>query len=143
MKAVIDASVVVKWFLPDAAVEPDSAKALLLLKHIRDGDVEPLQPPHWLAEVAAVIARLKPEIAEDAIDLLDAMEFPIISEPAIYERAVVIASGLGQHLFDTLYHALALERSATLISADHRYCAKAASLGHVIRLTDWESAELG
>lgn len=140
MKHVIDASVVVKWFLPDPEVEPDSAKALRLLARIRGGDIEPMQPPHWLAEVAAVIVRLRPEIAAQAIDLLDAMEFPVASEPAIYKRAAAIAADLGQHLFDTLYHAVALEHSATLISADHRYCGRAYPLGRVIRLTDWESA---
>jgi hypothetical protein len=44
---------------------------------------------------------------------------------------------LNQHLFDTLYHAVALETpDATLITADERYLATGAPMGRVIRLTD-------
>jgi hypothetical protein len=52
------------------------------------------QPPHWLAEVAAVIARLRPEIADQAIDLLDALELAVEADAQIYKRASRIATQL-------------------------------------------------
>ena len=138
MIAVIDASVIVKWFFPDPAREPHSDRALTLLEGVREGQVEPLQPPHWFAEVAAVIARLDPKLAGTAIDLLDAMELPVSGEPAIYKRAAVLANKLNQHLFDTLYHAVALEHDAMLISADRRYYRAARHLGRIVYLAEWE-----
>ena len=138
MIAVLDASVIVKWFFPDPAREPHSDRALNVLEGVRAGQVEPLQPPHWQAEVAAVIARLNPKIAGTAIDLLDAMELPVSGEPAVYKRAAVLANKLNQHLFDTLYHAVALEHDAMLVSADRRYYGKARHLGCIVYLAEWE-----
>ena len=143
MIAAIDASVSVKWIFPDPAREPDSDTALMVLKEIREGAVEPLQPPHWLAEVAAVIARLNPKQAEKAIDLLDAMDFSVIGDATVYKRAASLTSSLNQHLFDTLYHAVALEHGATLISADRRYVKAAKHVGQIVYLADWKSAQGG
>jgi predicted nucleic acid-binding protein len=137
LKVVLDASVIVKWVLPDSDDEADIPRALDLLAAIRSGDVEPLQPPHWLAEVAAVVTRLRPEIAETTLDLLDAMELPVAADLMIYKRASRLAADLDHHLFDTLYHAVALEREATLISADGRYFRKATHLGAIVALEAW------
>ncbi|EAR21295.1 type II toxin-antitoxin system VapC family toxin [Nitrococcus mobilis] len=137
MKLVIDASVTVKWLFPDPAVEPQADQAVAILEGIRRGTLAPLQPPHWLIEVAAVISRLRPAMAERAIELLDAMELPIINDPGIIRRASRLAVQLQHHLFDTAYHALALEWGATLVTADRRYYRKARALGGVRDLTDW------
>jgi predicted nucleic acid-binding protein len=139
MKVVVDASVVVKWALPDPQRETETAPALRLLAGIRSGTVEPIQPPHWLAEVAAVITRLRPDLAEQVLDLLDALELPVAAEPAIYRRASRIAAALDHHLFDTLYHAVALEHAGLLVTADAHYFRKARSLGAVVPLPGWES----
>ena len=138
MKLVVDASVAVKWFLPESSREPDADRATVLLRAIRDGRVALLQPPHWLAEVAAVITRLRPEIAAEAIDLLDAMELETSADAELYKRASCIAKQLDQHLFDTLYHALALANDALLVTADDRYLRKARPLGKVVALAEWK-----
>lgn len=137
MKLVVDASVAVKWVFPGCANEPDAGRAVELLGAVRDGLVELIQPPHWLAEVAAVISRLRPEIASHAIDLLDALELAVEADARTYKRASRIAAQLDHHLFDTLYHALALERGAVLVSADDRYVRKAGKLGNVVSLREW------
>lgn len=137
MKVVVDASVVVKWVVPASDREDATDEALALLQGIKAGSVEPIQPPHWLAEVAAVLARLQPEIAESTLDLLDAMELPIAADAAIYRRAIRLAAELGHHLFDTLYHAVALERDALLITADAQYQRKALHFGAIAGLAGW------
>lgn len=137
MKLVVDASVAVKWVFPDAATEPDAGRAVELLTAVRDNRVELIQPPHWLAEVAAVVSRLRPAIANRAIDLLDALELAVEADANIYKRASRIAAQLDHHLFDTLYHALAIECDAVLVSADDRYVRKAAALGNVMSLRHW------
>lgn len=138
MRVVVDASVAMKWMLPDAEREADVPRALRLLAAIRNGEVEPIQPAHWLAEVAAVVTRLRPEIAEASVELLDAMEIPVATDMAIYRRASRLAASLRHHLFDTLYHAVALELDALLVSADGPYLRKAKPLGSVTSLADWE-----
>lgn len=137
MRLVVDASVAVKWVFPDSAAEPDADRAVELLNAVRNSRVELIQPPHWLAEVVAVIARLRPEIANHAIDLLDALELEVDADTQTYKRASRIAAQINQHLFDTLYHALALERDAVLVSADDRYVRKAGALGNVVSLGKW------
>lgn len=138
MRVVVDASVAVKWALPEVEREPDVPQALQLLAAIRDGRIEPIQPPHWLAEVAAVVTRLRPRIVEPTIDLLDALELPVVADVAIYRRASRLSAVLDHHLFDTLYHAVALERDAVLVSADARYVRKARSLGAIATLAGWD-----
>src|SRR5262249_52332626 len=122
MLLVVDASVVVKWIFPDRDREADSDRALDLLADIQKGRTEVVQPVHWLAEVAAVTARLAPEVSRDAVGLLHAMELPTRDEPEIYFRACDLAADLGHHVFDTLYHAVALSiADARLVTADERY----------------------
>lgn len=134
---VVDASVVVKWALPDRDEEDHVPAALALLSAIRDGRAEVFQPPHWLAEVAGVLARLRPEVAPRVAGLLHALELPVIEGPAVYARACTMADRLGAHVFDTLYHAVALEeRGLVLVTADERYYRKASREGAIRRLAD-------
>ncbi len=138
MIVVLDASVILKWLLEDPEREPDTDRATQLVESVIRGDLEIRQPPHWLAEVAAVLARLSPETAMEDVAALSALDLPIQEDPAVYARATRIAMETGQHLFDTLYHAVAIEESdATLVTADDRYLAKAADLGCIVALRDW------
>jgi predicted nucleic acid-binding protein len=137
--AVIDASVIVKWLLQDPEREPDTDKATALLESVAGGETAILQPVHWLVEVAAVLARVTPQTAVDDIDKLAAMEFPTTNEPDVLRRAAQLAIDTGQHLFDTLYHAVALENPDTvLVTADDRYREKVAQKHHqIVALRDW------
>ena len=135
---VIDASVAVKWFLPDAPDEANIDHALELMLAGQGGGCLFLQPPHWAAEVAAVLARRTPATASDAVHALLELEFvETAAYDTIYRRAIALAQNLDHHLFDTLYHATALAHGATLITADERYYAKAAALGGVRLLKDF------
>ena len=136
MRLVIDASVAVKWVFPDPVVEPHADRAVTLLERIRDGDVDVVQPSHWLFEVAAVVVRLRPSIAGPAIALLDALELRIWDDVSALRHAAELADQLRHHLFDTLYHAVALEQDAMLVTADVRYARKAAGLGHLSLLQE-------
>lgn len=84
---------------------PDVGHALALLRASVEGRLDLLQSPHFLAEVAAVLARQ-----------------------------------LDHRLFDTLYHALALDTpgDAVLVTADRRYFAKARHLGRIAWLADFQ-----
>ena len=132
---VIDASVAIKWFLPDAADEANTLEALDLFLRLRAAEISLLQPPHWKAEVAAVLSRRIPDTAAANLDDLNLLEgIEIIDAPLVYHRAVQLAIELSHHLFDTLYHAVALESDAVMITADRRYYEKAAPLGRIMLL---------
>jgi predicted nucleic acid-binding protein len=90
-----------------------------------------------MAEVIAVLARLEPDLTDDAIDLLDALEIPSSAESDVYKLASHLATELNHHLFDTLYHALALQENAMLITADHRYFRKSINHGSICMLADF------
>lgn len=140
---VLDASVVVKWIFPDRPQESHSLLALQILQHIKEARLPVMQPPHWLAEVAAVATRLEPQVAREALPLLYALEFPVSGGLEVYQRACSLAATFSQHVFDTLYHAVALsEPDATLITADEQYYRKAAKAGRIVRLRDYRPVRL-
>jgi len=139
MIVVLDASVILKWLLEDPLREPDTDKASALMESIVAGELEILQPAHWLAEVAAVAARVTPATAVRDVELLAALEFPTTDDPNVIARATTLAIATGHHLFDTLYHAVALEREdAMLVTADGRYHAKAGQYGKILPLSAWK-----
>ena len=124
-RIVVDASVAIKWLLPDRDGEGSFDKALALLSGINDGTIELIQPPHWLAEVAAVLARLSPETVNEDVADLYALELPVLDTPGLYLTACELARSLSHHLFNTLYHAVALEvAGASLVTADEHYYPK-------------------
>jgi predicted nucleic acid-binding protein len=134
----VDASVTLKWLFPHRDGEAHVRQAMTVLGHIRRGRVAVLQPPHWLAEVAAVVSRLEPRRAVEAVEIFHAMEFAISDEPEVYQRACELAIALNQHVFDTLYHAVALSQSEGLfVTADERYYRRAIDAGQVTLLRDY------
>jgi len=139
VKLVIDASVTLKWLLKDDPHEQDVDKALDILDGIVAGSHGMVQPSHWLAEILAVMARRKPKAVEATFETMDELVEEYCVSRAVYLRAADISSRLNQHLFDTLYHALALELGATLITADERYYGAAAQEGAVQRLSDFKA----
>ncbi|MBA4155856.1 MAG: type II toxin-antitoxin system VapC family toxin [Gemmatimonadetes bacterium] len=137
---VADASVVVKWLVPQQEAEPDIEQAFRLLAEVRSGRARLYQPAHWLAEAAAVVARLSPATARQKVSLLHAMGCRIVDDQAVYKTAVDLATDLNHHLFDTLYHAVALHvAEANLVTADERYFRKAYAYGRILRLADFDT----
>jgi hypothetical protein len=90
-RIVVDASVAIKWLLPGREDEGDSDRALALLSRIRDGSLDIIQPPHWLAEIAAVLARLSPRTVNDDVADLYALELPVLDTPGMYLAACALA----------------------------------------------------
>jgi predicted nucleic acid-binding protein len=136
---VIDASVVIKWLLQDPEREAGTDKATQLMEMVVKGEQSVLQPTHWLIEVGAVLARESPATAADDVTMLNALELPATDEPQVLRRGVELGIELKQHLFDTFYHAVALEnQDGVLITADQRYLRAALAKGQIIDLMDWK-----
>ena len=91
MIVVADASVALKWFFRTRADEADVGPALALLIGVAEGRITLLEPPHFVAEVAAVLAReASPTAANNLRDLL-AIDMRIEADPLVYERALNLA----------------------------------------------------
>jgi predicted nucleic acid-binding protein len=121
---VVDASVAVKWVVPELG----SDEAIALLGR------ELCAPSLWLAEAANALCKkcLRGEITEGearirAQDLADAPLEPI-ELPLLLPAAMRMAAELGHSIYDCFYLAAALLRDTVLVTADRRFAAKAA--GH-------------
>jgi predicted nucleic acid-binding protein len=134
---VIDASVAIKWVVRDSSIEPDVDKAIAILRAIRTRKLAIVEPPHWMLEVLSVIARERPQRVALTLGILETLPYRVIAPLVCYRRGTELAIRLRQHLFDTLYHAVALEHGATLVTADEAYFAKAKDLGSITRLADF------
>ena len=138
MRIVVDASVALKWYLKDRPEEQYVEQAIKIGDLIESGGLELFAPPHWQFEVIAVLARLAPHTIDEAIVELPAMCKPSLPVSSVLRRAAGLAIRLNHHLFDTLYHAVALDTGATLVTANERYFAKASSEGHIVMLRDFK-----
>lgn len=138
MKWVVDASVAVKWFLPVTPDEDQANLALAILESSACGAAQLVEPVHFIAEVTAVLARLRP--AEAQVDLANLLNLGLrtLDSPEIYTTALKLSQRHGHHLFDTLYHAVALHTpGARLVTADQRYYDKARVDGRMMLLANW------
>ncbi len=134
---VADASVIIKWMVPEREAEANVSQALDVLLALKGGALQLLQPVHWLAEVAAVLARVSQPTAAAKIAALNLTEIHTADTPEIWDLAVELAIALNHHLFDTLYHAVALQtQGVQLITADRRYYKKAHDRGRIMLLDD-------
>ena len=139
MIVVLDASIIIKWLLADPEKEEHTDKAQKIMLNVIENKLQVVQPVHWLAEVGAVLSRLSPQTIIDDMHELFSLELPIANSNMIYHRACDLAISLNHHLFDTLYHAVALEiPNAYLITADQKYLHKAKPLGNIISLADFD-----
>lgn len=140
MILVVDASVALKWFFRTHDNETDTEEALAILTGIDTGHYKLLQPPHFLAEMAAVLAREKPADVHEDLNNLQHLEWQYFDDPTVYTTAVNLSLQLQHHLFDTLYHAVALDiPDAVLVTADTRYYRKASDQGSIHLLSEWHT----
>jgi predicted nucleic acid-binding protein len=125
MKAVLDSSVALKWFL----FELDSARAL----ELRDGylksahellvpDVFPIEIGHALAKAERRKILTPPLGSENLADLLAILPTVHLSIPLL-PRAYEIASAFRIGLYDCLFVALAERERCELVTADQKLIA--------------------
>lgn len=119
---VVDASVALKWILP----EEDAPHALRIQESYQDEKIDLIAPYLVVAEVAnvlwkrerrgdfdaAVAQRLFRQFLQDAPILLDS--------PTVSAAALGLALAHGRPFYDCLYLAWALEQRCDLVTADER-----------------------
>ncbi len=117
-KYVVDASVAVKWFIPE--IHTDAALCLL------NDESELIAPDLFLPEFANVLWKKirRNELSEvDARDVLNALPtVPIQFHSAnrLVNPAFEIARALDRTVYDSLYVALAESEACEMVTADQR-----------------------
>ncbi len=120
MKYVLDASVAVKWVLP----EPDSDSALLIEAGYRAGAHELIAPDLLYAEIAHVLTKaerrklLLPGQAANRLTQLLVYPVELHSHFPMLPLAVALASQARIGVYDCLYVALAEQQLCEVVSAD-------------------------
>ena len=118
-RVVVDASVAIKWFVPEICA--DAARRLL-----REG-ITLLAPDLIWAEAANALWRKwrDKELSAKAVQgiLTDFRRYPlrIYSGESLYDVAWPVAQGSGRTFYDSLYLALALSDGCLLVTADLRF----------------------
>jgi predicted nucleic acid-binding protein len=141
---VVDASVFVKLFKQ----EEDTEVARSLIDHMLDRGEGYVAPSIVLYE--SLSAALHVELPLDKVGLLFngfrelglTLEEPTTAELALAEKIARSRAPSGGYpaLFDSIYHAMAIERDGLFVTADQRHISKASQFGHVVLLTDWKPA---
>jgi len=122
---VLDASVAVKWHLASAA-EPLLAEADMVLRAYVAGEAELIVPELFFAEFANVFwkaerqGRCEAQTSRRALRSIVAFGLESAPTVPLLPDAAGIARIHGCSVYDGLYLAVAVERSATLITADRR-----------------------
>ena len=121
MICVVDASVVLKWFLP----EHDSAAADLLLEKFLNDEVELLAPDLLLVEAASALwkrATIRKELSADEATVIyrDLLTLPLTLSPSgtVADAALQVALKHNHSVYDALYCALAIQRNCDFVTAD-------------------------
>ena len=115
---VVDASVAVKWFVPEDLTE--RATALL------ERPLELLAPDLLFAEAGNILwkkvtrGEIAPRDARDVLAALVRMPLSVVPSSALVEAALEIALAHHRTVYDGLYVALAVARDAVLVTADAR-----------------------
>ena len=118
---VIDASVVLKWFLP----ESDNAAADLLLEKFLNDEAGLIAPDVLLVEIANALWKrvvLRNELTSDEATLIyrDLLTMPLslTASETIAEAALQLAMKHKHPVYDALYCTLAIDRQCDFVTAD-------------------------
>jgi predicted nucleic acid-binding protein len=122
---VLDASVAVKWAIPQAN-EPLTNQSLDLFKRYCDGEIDFVVPDVFWAEMGNVLwkgakrGRWSRADAETAAAEFTSQDFTTVPTSNLLPEALKIAFTYDRNIYDCVYAALAYQAKADLITADER-----------------------
>lgn len=136
MKYVVDASVAVKWVVPEA----DAAQALALRDEYRNGLHEFVAPETFAVEVAHALTRAERRGIVQTPQAIQRFQNVMSNAPVLHSflpllmRATELSSHQRIGVYDCLYLALAEREQCDVLTADKRL--KATGHPQVVLLTD-------
>lgn len=143
-RLVVDASVAVKWLLP----EDDSDRAHAILTAAQRGETQLLAPDVFLPEIANVLwvrSQLRGDLSADrarqALATLAVLSPTIVPSRGLVAQALELAFTFRHAVYDCLYVALAIRSGCPVITADRRLIrAFGPATASVVDLTEFEPA---
>ncbi len=136
---VVDASVVVKWFIPEA----DSEKAIKLRDRHIEGSVTLMAPDLLVYEVVNALS-CHPDVSVEEIredvEALFMLDLDLIQPSSGFvASAAEGARGHSISVYDSSYLALAEATSSSLVTADRRLRERVKKIGLVLTLDELDS----
>ena len=140
---ILDANIAVKILYE----EQDTAVAQSFLEACTTDDIRILVPEHFLYELINVCQNLGIEIA-NALTLFTAMKGSILTVVTPDNSTWLLAEKIAMHghqksgftsMYDSIYHALAIESKGVFVTADKKHFAKTEKFSHISLLSNWES----
>ena len=134
MTWVVDASVAVKWVVPEILSEQSD--------RLLGGGEQLIAPDLLLAEAANALWKkirrreLSAAEANRALDVISASGIVLYAAQPLLARALVMAQRLEHPVYDCVYVALAERERATLVTADERLLARLARRRMKVRALD-------
>lgn len=140
MRFVLDASVAVKWFVP----EDFSDIALAALERFHTGELEFVAPDIILAEFGHALRkhfigkRLSAEQGRTFIDRFVAMPIEEAHSRSLTRSAFDLVTAHSGTFYDALYLALAIREDLKVLTADEPMTVAFAKLGRTVWLGDFK-----
>ena len=137
MSWVVDASIAVKWVIPEALSD--------LADRVRDGEADVLAPDLLLGEVANALWRktaakeISAREADAAFDLVRRSGIDLRPTGPLLPRAMDVARRLDHPVYDCVYLALAEREGASFVTADQRLLRRLSSRRLVVSIVDLRS----
>lgn len=137
---VVDASVALKWVLP----EEHADKAYELADDFYMKRISIFVPAHFHTEIANTAVRKVPLIAFSFIQqLLNSELQPCQLGLEILDKACRLTKKYRQiSFYDAFYHALAMQRQGIFVTADLKYYQTVKKEGSILLLRDYSLARL-
>ena len=139
MSWVVDASIAVKWVIPEVLSD--------LADRIRDGEDDVLAPDLLLVEVANALWRktaareISPREADSAFDLVRRSGIDLRPTGPLLPRAMDVARRLDHPVYDCVYLALAERERVAFVTADQRLLRRFSSRKLDVSIVDLRSIE--
>ena len=138
---VPDASVLLKWVLRSDD-EEDRNRALDLKAAWLAGACEIVVPTLWAFEVGNVLGMKQPSTADGLLQAMFDLEMPEEAPRGYTADIFRLMREYRVTCYDAAYHALAIHRAGTMLTADRQYVKKAARAGHLRLLDAWRPPTL-
>jgi predicted nucleic acid-binding protein len=133
---VPDASVLLKWAL-ESSDEGDRDRALALKQTWLTGACDIVVPALWVYEVGNILGLKAPTRAGSLLQSMVDLELERVAPELYLDQIYQLVARHKVTFYDAAYHALAIARDGTLITADAVYLRRTQAAGHAVLLANW------
>lgn len=138
VKVVPDASIILKWVLPQES-EPYSKQAKAISQAFYDDEIDLLVPPLWVYEVGNVLTIKHPEVAQALLDHLASLHLPVVQPSAKHiELTTKLVARHSITFYDASYLVLAVTNHALFVTADEKFLQKVNDNTYCQHIRDWK-----